>query len=174
VYVLNSQRKTALENIYNGVHGYCSEDSIVHIMDGDDEYLGKNVLKIFNAAYQKLKGGVIYSNFYGYNQGVQIVLGFTLDYDEDIKRKGSYRTEVTHFSQLRTFRQELFTRINKTSFLDEEEHFFTIAYDIAMFYSLMELACARVHKIPGYHYLYNMGTGLNDYQVDRVRQFRTS
>jgi hypothetical protein len=33
-------------------------------VDADDELIGKNVLKIFNAAHQKLKAGVIYSNFY--------------------------------------------------------------------------------------------------------------
>jgi glycosyltransferase involved in cell wall biosynthesis len=90
-YILNSERKTALENIYIGVREYCSEDSIVHIVDGDDEYIGKNVLKIFNAAYQKLKAGVIYSNFYVYRIEILCQKGFTTDYNEETKRKGNYR-----------------------------------------------------------------------------------
>lgn len=41
---------------------------------------------------------------------------------------------------------------------------------MALFFPLMELACGRVTKIEGeFHYLYNMGTGLNDYN-DRQRQ----
>jgi hypothetical protein len=37
---------------------------------------------------------------------------------------------------------------------------------MAIFLPLMELACGRVHKIEGYHYLYNTGTGLNDDELD--------
>ena len=37
-------------------------------IDGDDELLGRNLFKIFNADYQRLKAGVIYSNFYYYDQ----------------------------------------------------------------------------------------------------------
>lgn len=41
---------------------------------------------------------------------------------------------------------------------------------MAMYFPLMELSCGRIKKINGYHYLYNINTGLNDYQVDRNRQ----
>jgi len=34
----------------------------------------------------------------------------------------------------------------------------------------MELSCGRISKISGYHYLYNINTGLNDYAVDRNKQ----
>lgn len=47
-------------------HYYCSEDSIVINMDADDEFIGKNPLKMFNAGYQKYKAGVLYSNFFWY------------------------------------------------------------------------------------------------------------
>lgn len=41
---------------------------------------------------------------------------------------------------------------------------------MALFFPLMELSCGRVSKIDGeFHYLYNIGTGINDYQ-DRGRQ----
>jgi len=33
------------------------------VIDGDDELIGKNVLKIFNVEFQRLKAGVVYSNF---------------------------------------------------------------------------------------------------------------
>jgi glycosyltransferase involved in cell wall biosynthesis len=77
VYVENYKRRTALENIYMATHYYCSEDSVIVNMDGDDEFIGKNVLKVFNAGYQRHKAGVVYSNFYWYEQGVNIMLGFT-------------------------------------------------------------------------------------------------
>ena len=42
---------------------------------------------------------------------------------------------------------------------------------MAIMFLLMELSCGRVNKIEGeYHYLYNRGTGINDYIVDLERQ----
>ena len=60
-------------------------------LDADDELIGKNVLKIFNAAYQQKKAGVIYSNFFFYEQGEKIEVGFTEDYTQDEKRMSKYR-----------------------------------------------------------------------------------
>ena len=66
VFISNKQNKGSLENIYNSVHQYCSTDSIVSSPDADDELLGKNVLKVFNVAFQQKKAGVIYSNYMWY------------------------------------------------------------------------------------------------------------
>jgi len=61
---------------------YCSSGSIVLNIDGDDELIGRNVLNIFNAAYQNEKAGVAYSNFYWYEQGANIMIGFTSSYTD--------------------------------------------------------------------------------------------
>lgn len=53
-----------LENIYNAVHNYCSADSMALTLDVGDEFVGKNVLRLFNAQFQKLKAGFIYTNSY--------------------------------------------------------------------------------------------------------------
>ncbi len=79
-YVRNTQRLTALENIYRATYDYCSNDSIVITVDGDDELIGKNTFKIFNAGYQKYQAGSIYSNFVYYIQGKYFKLGFTEKY----------------------------------------------------------------------------------------------
>jgi len=41
---------------------------------------------------------------------------------------------------------------------------------MAIYFPVLELSCGRVKKISGYHYLYNVNTGLNDYMVDRNKQ----
>ena len=66
VYIENKVRKTALENIYDLVMNHCSEDSIVFNIDADDELIGTNVFKVFNAEYQRTNGGVLYSSMYKY------------------------------------------------------------------------------------------------------------
>jgi glycosyltransferase involved in cell wall biosynthesis len=83
VYIKNQKRLTPLESIYYSGHNICSEDSILMIVDGDDELIGKNALKLFNIAFQKNKAGVVYSNFYFYNQETGVVnLGFTSPYTD--------------------------------------------------------------------------------------------
>jgi hypothetical protein len=128
------------------------------------------VLKIFNAGYQRSRAGVLYSNFYWYEQAGNLMLGFTSEYTDAEKKGNSYRQSPQRFSHLRSYRTELFRRIEAKDFQDEQGKFFTIAYDMVMYFPLMELSCGRITKIAGYHYLYNINTGLNDYQVDRNKQ----
>jgi hypothetical protein len=66
-----------MENDYNANHKYCSGDAISVHLDGDDELIGRNTLKIFNAEYQKRKAGALYSNFYFYRLNSWIQPGFT-------------------------------------------------------------------------------------------------
>ena len=66
-----------MENDYNANVKYCAKDAISLNLDGDDEFIGKNVLKIFNAEYQKLKAGALYSNFYFYAFNSYVRPGFT-------------------------------------------------------------------------------------------------
>ena len=44
-------------------------------VDGDDELIGRNVLNVFNANYQKLKAGFLYTNYYTYVVGNSINWG---------------------------------------------------------------------------------------------------
>lgn len=68
IYIENSRRTTALQNFYSGSLNHCSKDSIVVTLDADDELIGRNVLQVFNWAYQTQKAGVVYSNFYRFQQ----------------------------------------------------------------------------------------------------------
>lgn len=82
-FINNAHHKGALSNIFTAAKHYCSDDSIVMSIDGDDELIGRNVLKIFNAEHQRLKAGVIYSNFYYYDQKEgKIMNGFTEEYSD--------------------------------------------------------------------------------------------
>ena len=73
-------------------------------IDADDEFIGKNVLKVFNAGYHSKKAGVLYSNFYWYDQGKNIMLGFTSEYTQNDKNSANYRRAPQRFSHLRSYR----------------------------------------------------------------------
>ena len=91
IFIENKERKTALENIYIATHSYCSTDSVAMVVDADDELIGKNVLKVFNAAYQQKKAGVIYSNFFYYKHASFLRVGFTGEYSDREKDQNQYR-----------------------------------------------------------------------------------
>lgn len=147
LYIQNSQRTSALANYYQAVHRHCHRDSIVITLDGDDELIGGNVFKLFNWGYQTKRVGVLYSNFYWYDQGRSVREGFTQDYTPQEKGRTAFRQVPMKFSQLRSFLAELFLLIDEKDFQDEKGEFFSISSDIAMFLPLMELACGRVAKI---------------------------
>lgn len=74
--LLSNQKKVgALANQYFAVKNYCNKDAIALHVDGDDQLLGMNTLKLFNWAYQTKKAGVIYSNFYFFKQKMKNVRG---------------------------------------------------------------------------------------------------
>ena len=39
---------------------------------------------------------------------------------------------------------------------------------------LMEMSCTHVHWVQEFVYLYNIGTGLNDFQTNRKEQLRVA
>ena len=85
-YVSSKTRNTALENTYYAIKNICSDDSIVLVLDGDDEILGRNTFKTFNREHQRLKGGWIYTNNFHYVQKKSIKLGSSKEYSIQQKK----------------------------------------------------------------------------------------
>jgi hypothetical protein len=51
--VKNANQMKALNNIRTAAVTYCNPDDIMIIVDGDDQLIGKQVFKLFNAVFQK-------------------------------------------------------------------------------------------------------------------------
>lgn len=60
-----------------------------------------------------------------------------------------YRDVKMKFSHLRSYRNELFLRLDPRDLKDEAGQFYKIMYDQAIFFPLMEMSCGRVQKIEG-------------------------
>ena len=43
---------------------YCGKESVIMNIDGGDQLVGFNTLKLFNWAFKKHKAGIVYSNYY--------------------------------------------------------------------------------------------------------------
>ena len=50
--VTHTERTFSLSSIRNASKNYCKEEDIIVVVDGDDELLGRQVLKLFNAVFQ--------------------------------------------------------------------------------------------------------------------------
>lgn len=52
VIVRNVQQKKAMFNLRMAANSYCQPEEIFIVVDGDDELIGRQVLKLFNAVFQ--------------------------------------------------------------------------------------------------------------------------
>ncbi len=66
VLIRNKKHVSALPNVYYGIHKYCDYNQIFYTIDGDDEIIGTQVFKLFNALYQQKKYYTLYSSYYQY------------------------------------------------------------------------------------------------------------
>ncbi len=67
VVVKKNRREGSLANIYFAMHNYCKDYTVTLEVDGDDELIGNNVFKLFNAIYQSKNPGFAYSNHVYYS-----------------------------------------------------------------------------------------------------------
>ena len=50
--ITHTERSFSLLNIRNASKKFCNEEDIIIVVDGDDELLGRQVLKLFNSVFQ--------------------------------------------------------------------------------------------------------------------------
>ena len=84
VVVHNKERMSAGPTTYFAIHNHCSSDSIVVIVDGDDEILGPFPLKVFNSVYHKWDLEMLWSNHLQYYfNDMKIYQGWSKFYKKD-------------------------------------------------------------------------------------------
>lgn len=59
--ITNTRKRTAVPNIHMSITKYCKPNEIGFFVDGDDEILGRNTFKMFNAIYQNKNPAIAYS-----------------------------------------------------------------------------------------------------------------
>ena len=84
------------------------------MVDGDDELLGRQVLKVFNAVFQEKGLWFVYSNFImGSGE-----LGYSRPFPKEVIRENFYRTSAFVSSHLRAFYTKLFKNIEEKDLRD--------------------------------------------------------
>jgi hypothetical protein len=113
VYISQKVRKTALENTYDAIMQVCSNDSIVTVVDGDDELVGRTVFQLLNSEHQRLKGGWIYTSYFLHiHQRGLGISQVSKEYDREQKKAVAFRSiRPTRNYHLRSFPARLFKMV---------------------------------------------------------------
>ena len=99
------------------------------IVDGDDELVGRQVLKLFNSMFQKTGAWFVYSNFI-MNQGTSV--GYSRPFPRNVIDGNNYRKYPFVTSHLRAFYTKLFANIKEDDLKDENGDYYRAANDVAI------------------------------------------
>ena len=112
--IRNHKQVTAVPNIHKAITQYCHPDEIGFFVDGDDELVGREAFRIFNAVYQDKQPAVAYSVAFEWWILDGIVKDNWSTEDTDIEKKNNqYRKTPQKISHLRSFRIDLYLQIKE-------------------------------------------------------------
>jgi len=165
------QRRHSLWNISDAIRVHGKPGDVVVIVDGDDwladSINGVNALQTLDVAYAN-GAWCTYGNFEVFPTGKP---SWMAPYPIEVARAGAFRKFPWRCSHPKTFRVELFYRINPEDF-QHEGKWFTTAGDVALMLPILEMACERAVYIPQQLYVYNMETPAQDHKTDPDLQVR--
>ncbi len=166
--IKNEQRRGALANHYTAAHLCKNREIIVH-MDGDDWFKHDCVLATVNNAYQDPDVWLTYSQHEMYPPQGKALQDRVIP--AVIKESNAYREYRWVASALRTFYAGLFKRIKLQDLLYKGA-FFDVTCDLAFMFPMLEMTGGKFKCIDEILYVYNVGTGLNDFKLRGAKQLR--
>ncbi len=162
--IRNSFRKGGLANIYEAIIG-CADEEIILILDGDDWFSSSWVLKMVNKIYSTQDVWLTHGTMIEYPG---YTLGWSKPIPDEIIVKNTFRKHRCP-SHLKTFYSWIFKKIEVED-LKHEGEFFSMTWDQAIMFPMMEMAGKRHAFISEVLYIYNMTNPINDNKVDAKLQ----
>ena len=160
----NKVRSGALKNIHNAIHNHTDDNDIIVSLDGDDALADPHVLSHLNKVYTNpwKEVWMTYGQFQEKNSGT---MGFCKNIKKKYIKNGNFRDITDIPSHLRTFYSWLFKRIEAED-LKYEGEFFTMSWDMAFMFPMIEMANNRFQFIPRVMYIYNDNNPISDHRVN--------
>ena len=165
VLIHNQDKKTALANLYYGIH-QCRAADIIVIVDGDDWLSQEKVISRVNEIYNDSNIWLTYGQFQEYPSEER---GFCRPYPPHIANNNGFRYFGSTPSHLRTFYAGLFHQIRKEDLMFQGE-FFPTCYDLAIMFPMIEMARKHWKFIPEILLIYNNENPINDHKKDKKIQ----
>ena len=148
-------------------------DSIMVSVDGDDCLRGCNVLSKLNEVYNSgdvwLSYGT-YAEFHGEGLPFRSVSHIYRKYPDEVINNNSFREYQWLGSHLRTFRKNLFDKVNPDDCKKEDGQWLDTCGDIGIMFSMLEMAGNRSRYIPDILYEYNVANTSRDGALNEKRQ----
>ena len=162
----NLRRLGALNNICESLSLPTKEPSktINILVDGDDYLYSGDVLNILYEKYLKTNCLITYGSHLS-SQGVQ-----GKKYPRLIREFNLFRKYFWYASHLRTFRHDLWRAINPNDLLDKNGKYFSVAWDLAIMFPMLEMAGNRQEFIDQILYVYNDENPISDHKIRRRAQ----
>jgi hypothetical protein len=134
------------------------------LLDGDDAFLGRQVMALFNAVYQKNRAAIVYSRYFVVsNNDRGGIGGSSREIPHELLEKDKFRAARGFFtSHLLTFYADLFWKIKPADLKYDNKTFFKFAYDVALITPIIEMVGTRIKFIEETTYEYRFDTGIND------------
>jgi glycosyltransferase involved in cell wall biosynthesis len=162
--IRNTTRKGGLYNLYNAISG-CADEEIILNLDGDDWLSTSWVLKKVNEAYSLGEVWLTHGTMVEYPT---YTLGWSIPIPEEIIENNAFRSYRCP-SHLKTYYAWLFRKINPED-LKHDGEFFSMTWDQAIMFPMMEMAGKRHAFISDVLYIYNMTNPINDNKIDAKLQ----
>ncbi len=151
--IKNSRRLGALNNIFNLLNKKIKEPSrtIDILIDGDDYLYSGDVLNILGSHLC--------------SKGVR-----GKKYPSLIRKFNLFREYFWYASHLRTFRHDLWLSVNKYDLLDKNRKYYSVAWDLAIMFPMLEMAGMRQEFVKDILYVYNDENPISDHKIRRKQQ----
>lgn len=163
--IKNTHRKGALYNLYTMIYS-CDDDAIIVTLDGDDWFPDNDVLSRLNDTYSSDEIWLTYGQFKLHPSNTT---GWACAMPDYIVQNNNFR-EFQHLpTHLRTFYAWLFKKI-KTEDLLYLGNFYSMTWDMAMMFPMIEMAGERHKFISDIMYIYNDENSLSDHHISRQLQ----
>ena len=162
----NPRRLGALNNIYKSLslNVEVPSNTIDILVDGDDFLYSGDVLDILNEKYLNTNCLITYGSYLS-SKGVT-----GHEYPRLIRELNLYRKYFWYATHLKTFRHDLWLSINKSDFLSHNGQYFSVAWDLALMFPMLEMAGNRQEFIKDILYFYNDQNPISDYKIRRKEQ----
>ena len=166
----NNRRIGALNNIRNLLEKKIKEPTktIDLIVDGDDYLYSSDVLNILEEKYKQTNCLITYGSHIS-SKGVQ-----GKKYPRIIRKFNLFRKYFWYASHLKTFRHDLWLAINPKDLINKNQQYFSVAWDLAMMFPMLEMAGKRQEFISEILYFYNDSNPISDHKIRRKEQILTA
>jgi glycosyltransferase involved in cell wall biosynthesis len=159
--IQNESRKYQGENIRIGTE-MSPEKSIIITLDGDDWFPHENVLHRVNSEYSKNNCWMTYGTYEEFPY--RDVRFHYHEYPLEVRENKTFRQHAWLASHLRTFRRELFLKINPEDMKDPNTgDYVSYAPDLSFQFPMLEMCGTdKSRYIPDILYVYNRENPMNE------------